>query len=551
MDKELTYEEGIQRLPDVIKQMGFTELRPGQKAPIDHIMNGDDTICILATGGGKTAIFTIPALARNWRMIVFSPLIALMRDQEQSLNRKGIKAACINSGQDEESNRSALEDWNRGHLQVLYIAPERLEKENFINVVNMSPPDMVVVDEAHCISQWATTFRSAYLKCGEFVAKYNPKVVVAVTATATDEIVADIRSKLRIEEAVLCQNYVPRTNLKLSSEVVDEESAVFRKTLATVRSVKGPCIVYCPTVKDVASYASFLEQAGESVTVYHGQLNPSLKAINQDEFMAGRKRICVATNAFGMGIDKPDIECIVHTGPPKSMEAVQQEVGRAARDGRDAKCKMFMSMHGARMQEFFWNRENPDSRTVKMAYSLLKDICDSDGIAKITCEELCERIGSDCGTNVLSFLEARGCVKRTEASAKVYTFKDPGAELDSFPKTLKQLVELIRTYGIQSGEEEGCKLYKIDLSFLVNKLGVAESTVKAKINQLRKDHKLDNAPPYRGKVTQLLKEPTAEDISAADIRRNDEWGKIEAVRNYILCPDKDKHAFIQKYFELS
>lgn len=552
MYKEYTYEEGINRLPEVLTQMGFSSFRPGQEAPVKDIMQGNDSVCILATGGGKTAIFTIPAIAMNWSIIVFSPLVALMRDQEQSLNRKGIKAASVNSKQDMYTNTHALQDWQRGNLQVLYVAPERINDAAFLAAANLRKPDMVVVDEAHCISQWSDTFRPAYVQCGDFIKTYNPKVVVAVTATATNKDIEDIKEKLHIEQAHLHRYYVPRLNLNLHGEVVMETNDIYRKTLNAVRSVKGSCIVYCQTIEDVENYTKYLADHGESVTFYHGKMYPpQLKDINQDQFMSGRARICVATNAFGMGIDKPDIECVVHTNPPGSIEAVQQEIGRAARDGREAHCYMFMSMRGASMQEYFWNKSNPDSFSVRAAYAYLTQICPSDGVINITVATLAEKIGSTCADGVLFYLESRGCVIRTKNNSKVYTFKDPGEDIEKFSKATRPLVEVIRNYGLKTGTEENCTVYKLDLDFMLNKLGGAESTLKSKIRQIQKDNHILNVPPFRGTSTKLVKAPTDEDVAYADQRRKAEWDKIQKVREYIICPDKQKHTFLQSYFEVN
>lgn len=543
--------QGLQRLPDAIKQMGFEKLREGQVTPINCIMACRDTFCILPTSGGKSAIFAIPTIAMEWHTVVFSPLVALMRDQVQSMNLKGIRSGCVNSSQTEAQNWLTLRDWSEGSLQLIYVAPERVNNPKFQMAMQAVPPDFIVLDEAHMLSQVVTSFRPAYRACGELVKQYNPKVIAAFTATATDEIVDDVKNVLHMENACVCRNYFARTNLHLSSKILDKNNDVFDEVAKIVSTIKGSIIVYCQTIKELVSMVGFLEERGEQVTFYHGQIHQQgVKEANMDAFMSNRARICVATNAFGMGIDKPDIECIVHTGPPNSVEAIAQETGRAARDGRDAYCYMFETPGSRFTQQFFWDMTFPDGESVRKAYQILKDRANNDGIVLITSEDLTSLVGCRSAEGALNYLQSCGCVERFTPEEQLYTFGDPLTPLDDLPKSLHGIVSCIRQFGSLIESREDRSIYKIDLNYLISKVGQTSGTVKGKITRLKKENIMTVEPPFRGKATRLIHAPTSDNISAADAKRSAEMMKIEQVAAYIRTPDDKKHDFISNYFNL-
>lgn len=543
--------EGQAKIPEVLEQMGYTSLRPGQETPINCIMAGKDTLCILPTSFGKSACFAIPTVAMGWHTVVFSPLVALMRDQVQSMNRKGIRAGCVNSSQTDTQNYMSLREWSEGKLQLLYVAPERINNQQFQMAMQATKPNLVVLDEAHTLSRAVSSFRPSYRSCGELVKTYNPDVVAAFTATATDEIVEDVKSVLHMNNACLCRYYVSRDNLKLSSEVLENGKLLKDAVLKKLKEIKGSCIVYCQTVKEVGEFTEFLTQQGENVTFYHGQITqPGVKDMNMDAFMSGRARICVATNAFGMGIDKEDIEGIIHTGPPSSIEDVAQETGRAARDGRDAICHMFETPDSRWMQEFFWDSSNPDGDSVRRAFQFIKRSSDGDGVAYVKTKEVSEAVGTRCAEGAVNFLQSRGCVERFSPTVQLYTFGDKSVPLDDFPKTLKPMVECIREYGSEVGQSEAGTIYQLDFNFMVSKLGQSEATIKSKIRTLAKDNYFNVTLPFSGKATRIIHAPTAEDLAAADEKRSAEWLKIDGVRNYVRCPDDKKQAFLLDYFQL-
>lgn len=544
--------EGQARIPEVLAQMGYSSLREGQETPINCIMAGRDTICILPTSFGKSACFAIPTVAMNWHTIVFSPLVALMRDQVQSMNRMGIRAGCVNSSQTDAQNFLTLREWAEGRLQLMYVAPERINNLQFQQALKATKVDLVVLDEAHVLSQAVSSFRPSYRACGELVSQYEPKVIAAFTATATNEVVEDVKTVLHMTNACICRYYVARNNIELHSEVLADNNMLKPALLNKLSTITGSCIVYCQTVREVGEITEFLQQQGESVTFYHGQIvQDGVRASNMDAFMSGRARICVATNAFGMGVDKPDIEGIIHVGCPSSIEAVAQETGRAARDGRKAVCYMFETPSSRWMQEFFWDSSNPDGDSIRRAYQFIRRAADSDGVAYVKTADVAEAVGSKSAEGALNFLQSRGCVERFSPETQLYTFGDKSIPLDDFPKTLRPLVECVRDLGIVIGESDEGKIYQMDFAYLHAKLNQAESTIKSKIRQLDREKLFNITLPFSGKATRLIHPPTDEDLAAADTKRIAELEKIEDVRKYVRCPDEEKHTFLLKYFQLN
>ena len=296
-----TLMRGYMQLPTALKQMGFSSLREGQEKPIINILGQRDTLCILPTSTGKTAVFVIPTLCLGWKTLVFSPLVALMRDQVQGLQRMGIRAAQMSGMQTEAENAVAARQWMTGEVQLFYVAPERLSNKLFQEAMRNVKPDMVVMDEAHTLSQWADTFRSAYMKAGDFISEHNPKVVAAFTATCPPEVEGDIRRVLGMKEATRLLYYPTRENLKLTSRDFVDVSGIVQD----INAVNGPTIVYCGTIEKVEMIGELLSVAlPKQVAIFHGELPDGTKRTNQDMFMQGYAQVMVATNAFGMGVDK-------------------------------------------------------------------------------------------------------------------------------------------------------------------------------------------------------------------------------------------------------
>lgn len=321
---------------------GYTSFREGQEPIIDNILAGRDVLAVMPTGAGKSICYQIPALMLDGITLVISPLISLMKDQVGALNQNGIRAAYLNSSLTARQYKMALENVRLGVYKIIYVAPERLMTDGFLELVSCMNISLVAVDEAHCVSQWGHDFRPSYTQIADFVASLEQRpVVAAFTATATEQVKRDICDLLALTSPFGVTTGFDRPNLYFGVTDTGARFEYIRSYLD--ENVEKSGIIYAMTRKNVEKIYDKLSAAGYPVTYYHAGLSDAERAHNQDEFIRDRKPIIVATNAFGMGIDKPDVEFIIHYNMPLSMEAYYQEAGRAGRDGSDADCILLYS----------------------------------------------------------------------------------------------------------------------------------------------------------------------------------------------------------------
>ena len=347
---------------EILKQyFGYDSFRPGQDELVQAILSGRDTLGIMPTGAGKSICYQVPALALPGLTLVISPLISLMKDQVGALNEAGVPAACINSAMSFEEMRDALYFAGRGQYKLLYVAPERLTAPFFLDFARRVPISMVTVDEAHCISQWGQDFRPSYLKILDFLAALPQRPLVsAFTATATAEVRDDIIRALGLEEPFVITTGFDRPNLYFAVEKPSSKPSALLAHLMQRRDKSG--IVYCSTRKTVEEVCDMLLSRGLPATRYHAGLDPEERLANQDDFLYDRKTVMVATNAFGMGIDKSNVSFVIHYNMPKNMESYYQEAGRAGRDGEAADCILLYNGQDVRTAEFLieHSHENED-----------------------------------------------------------------------------------------------------------------------------------------------------------------------------------------------
>lgn len=403
------------------KFFGFREFRPAQADVVGAILEGRDALVVMPTGGGKSLCYQLPALIQEGVTIVISPLIALMKDQVDALHARGIPATMINSAISLAEQRERIRGLERGDFRLVYIAPERFRSESFVGALSRTKISFIAVDEAHCLSQWGHDFRPDYLRVGSALRKLGQPQVAAFTATATPEVQADILTHLELRDPALFVTGFSRPNLHLAVRQVSGHAEKYSR-LQKVIQRHGTGIVYCTSRKRVEEVSQSLMKDGVSVVAYHGGMDEMARTAAQNAFIKREKNVAVATNAFGMGIDRADIRFVVHFEVPGSIEAYYQEAGRAGRDGGSAVCELFFNFADTRIQEFFLEGNNPSRELLLETYEILRQLADKDGEVATGINELAELMGSRTngmavGT-ALSILNRQGFIERHDIPGK-------------------------------------------------------------------------------------------------------------------------------------
>ncbi|HEX8458720.1 MAG TPA: RecQ family ATP-dependent DNA helicase [Pyrinomonadaceae bacterium] len=354
------------------EHFGFAGFREGQREVIDAILDGHDTVVVMPTGGGKSLCFQLPALMKDGATIVVSPLIALMKDQVDALHARGLPATFINSSVDFEEQKARINGIRQGKYKLVYVAPERFRSAHFVETLKSVNVSLFAVDEAHCVSTWGHDFRPDFLRLRAAIEEIGRPQIVALTATATPHVRADIIEQLGLREPRAFVSGFDRPNLSIRVVHTQKE----REKIAHVKALAakaggGSGIIYSSTRKSVEQVARRLQDAGLSVVAYHAGMDEAERTRAQDEFMSGRRQMIVATNAFGMGIDKADIRFVLHYHLPGSIEAYYQEIGRAGRDGRPSECVLLFNYADKRTQDFFIEGSYPPPELIAKVYETL------------------------------------------------------------------------------------------------------------------------------------------------------------------------------------
>ncbi|QSN64923.1 ATP-dependent DNA helicase RecQ [Caballeronia sp. M1242] len=434
------------------KVFGFPHLRPGQDEVIRSVLDGHDTLAVMPTGAGKSLCYQLPALQLDGMTVVVSPLISLMRDQAAKLTEAGVAALVLNSTLSTTEEREAMQAVTEGEVRILFVTPERLVNAEFTATLtskDMPSVPLVVIDEAHCISQWGHDFRPAYVELIHAVKTLGRPPVLALTATATPAVIEDIVRELQMRQANVIHTGVYRDNLHFSVEQLTNPEDKRRRAIELASTLEGSGIIYCATVAECDALHAALGEAGVAAQRYHGKMAASARSEAQDAFMADEARVMVATNAFGMGIDKPNIRFVLHAQVPGSLDAYYQEAGRAGRDGEPAQCILLFELKDKQVQQFFLGGRYPSAETIRRVAETVRDLAREN--ASQTLEKPLERLREalpHVGVNKLrvaaTLLNDMGVTRRTRRG---------GMKLIDDGAAIAQLDDAAQGYAARAGRD--------------------------------------------------------------------------------------------------
>lgn len=371
---------------------GISSFRTSQEKIISDVLSGKNCLVIMPTGMGKSICYQLPALALDGLTVVLSPLIALMQDQVVKLKRLGIDAAFINSSLSKQDRLQSYENLKQGKYKIVYVSPERFRKKEFIDSLKDRKVSLLAIDEAHCISQWGHDFRPDYTKIAEFRNILKNPTTIALTATATLEIQKDVILQMGLSESEIevYNEGICRPNLFLDVQTFVDEPSKSDAVLELLKKQKKSTIVYFNLIQSLEKFSEKLDVQKISHKVYHGKLNPDQRKKIQNQFLKSEDTILLATNAFGMGVDKPNIRTIIHAELPSSLEGYYQEIGRAGRDGESSDCHVFYNQDDLTVLMDFIEWQNPDTVFISRVYKTMEQL--GEKLSSIEYDELQSKI---------------------------------------------------------------------------------------------------------------------------------------------------------------
>jgi ATP-dependent DNA helicase RecQ len=534
----------IDNLEAFLPRFGLTEFRHGQKEVISTVLAGQDCLCVMPTGGGKSLCYQLPAVVLDGLTLVVSPLIALMKDQVDQLHALGLPVTFINSTISLAEQNNRLLRMAAGEYRMVYVVPERFRSGKFIDAVRAVGIKLLAVDEAHCISQWGHDFRPDYARLGYFRRTLGNPTAIALTATATDNVRRDIIEQLDLHEPRTFITGFERPNLFYQVLASRGERQKTEMLLQFLGETPGPGIIYASTRKRAEEVAELLAaQTKRRVAVYHAGMLPDQRRLAQDAFMDGRCDIVVATNAFGMGIDKADVRSVVHYNIPGSLEAYYQEAGRAGRDGLDSRCLMLYSGSDIYIQRFFIDSSYPDREYVAQVYDFFRGL--KDDPIELTQQEVKETLGLSLSAegvgNCEQLLEGAGVLERLMSSqnlASVRIDSDLPTLVDLLPKQAKVQRKVLRAVERLVGPRR-----QELIPFSPNRLAVDDEidqpSIMHALHELNRLEAFTYLPPFRGRAIRMVRrdlpfDKLDIDFAALELRKSSELEKLNRIVAFAL-----------------
>ena len=540
-----------------LPKFGLTEFRPGQLDVINTVLSGDDCLCIMPTGGGKSLCYQLPTLMRQGVTLVVSPLIALMKDQVDSLSRRGIRCSFLNSTLTSAEQATCLGQFADGEFDLLYVAPERFRSPRFLDAIGRTQVQLLAVDEAHCISEWGHDFRHDYARLGQFRQQIGNPQTIALTATATHEVREDVAKQLRLSDARTFIAGFARPNLHYQVQAHSSHRDKRGALRSFVEATSGSGIVYAATRKACEELGDAMSAwQRRSVVVYHGGLSSEERRVVQEEFMQTDDAIVVATNAFGMGIDKSNVRFVAHYNMPGSLEAYYQEAGCAGRDGADSKCALFYSPSDRYIQEFFIESAFPQRDTIGQVYDFLR--AREENPIEVTQEEIraaintsisnegvgtCERLLEKCG--VLERLEPHRNMAMVRIDSDVPTI------CDFLPPKAQSQRAVARVLEQRVGGRR-FELVFVHPHEIAESVDMAPAAVNRAIRELNRLDAFTYIPPFRGRALRMIRKDQRFDELELDFedlerRRQSNLDKLQQVVNFSTSP-RCRQEILLNYF---
>ncbi|HSP81139.1 MAG TPA: ATP-dependent DNA helicase RecQ, partial [Myxococcaceae bacterium] len=502
MSVDLPYFEQAQE--GLVRHFGLAQFRPGQAPVINSVLSGRNTVVVMPTGAGKSLCYQLPAMLLPGVTLVISPLIALMKDQVEQLTGRGIPATFINSSLSELERADRMRRLRAGEFKLVYVAPERFRSPSFLEALSQVGVDLFAVDEAHCISQWGHDFRPDYAQLGQVRKRLRPPRTVALTATATPEVREDIVRSLLMKDPQVFAEGFDRPNLFL--EVLDvggDEDK--RQACAGLASLGGSGIIYCSTRKAAENMHGSLCERGVKAILYHAGMDDEARHRAQDEFMSAREAVAVATNAFGMGIDKPDIRFVAHANIPKAVEAYYQEIGRAGRDGGPAFAALLFNHSDVYTQERLIEGNHPSEAVIADTWNVLRGVAEYDrGVYALAAQVGASEFEVSAA---LRILEREGKLERGSRGEGQYgitlTQKAPVAHPHA-PDARRLLASLLETFPVERSATT-------ELPLLARRTGLSQEEVRHALQLLERAGAVKVRRPFSGRaIRALAQEPFRE-----------------------------------------